>query len=151
MFCSQCGAASDSRQKYCSACGAALVVPPPLPNIHRHRKIYLAGIAAALLWVVGIWRSWMWLALIASSVLIWGTIILLVVAIVSYARRHGRGLALMVGSVCVAIIVAAVLAVKFGSGLLAHSVNDPLVVVRRTVATVGVTRAGAFSPVKSAV
>jgi WD40 repeat protein len=146
VFCSQCGAAADSRQKHCSACGAALVTPPPLPNTHGHRKIYLAGIAAALIWVVGLWRSWTWLTLIAGSVLIWGTIIFLVVAIVRYARRHGRVLALVVGSVCVAIIVAAVLGLKSGRALLAHSGNDPLVVVRRTAATVGVARAGVFSP-----
>jgi len=149
VFCSHCGAAADHRQKYCSACGAVLVEPrippPPLPNTHSHRKIYLAGIAAALLWLVGVWRSWTWLVLIAGSVLIWGTIIFLVVAIVRYGRRHWGLRAVIVGLAGLALFNAAVLAVRFGPGLLAHSVNDPLVVVRRTVATVGVARAGAFS------
>ena len=150
MFCSHCGAAADHRQKYCSACGALLVEPrippPPLPNTHSHRKIYLAGIAAALLWLVGVWRSWAWLTLIAGSVLIWGTIIFLVVAIVRYGRRHWGLRAVIVGLAGLALFNAAVLAVKFGPGLLAHSANDPLVVIRRTAATVGVARAGAFSP-----
>jgi WD40 repeat protein len=119
---------------------------PALPNTHRHRKIYLAGIAAALLWLVGIWRSWTWLALVAASVLIWGTIIFLSIAIVRFARRHWGLRAVIVASACLALIIAGVLAIKFGPGLLAHSVNDPLVVVRRTAATVGVTRSGAFSP-----
>ena len=146
MFCSDCGAASDDRQKYCSACGALLVSPPPLPNTHGHRRIYLAGIATALLWLVGVWRSWMWLALIASSVLIWGTTIFLVIAIVKFAKRHWGLRAVIVASACLALFLAAVVAVRFGPGLFAHSVNDPLVVVRRASATVGVTRAGAFSP-----
>jgi WD40 repeat protein len=149
VFCSECGTAADHRQKYCSACGAVLVEPriPALPKTHRHRKIYFgAGIAAALLWVVGVWRSWMWLAMIAGSVLICGATIFLVVAIVRFARRHLGLRAVIVGSAGLALFVAAVLAVRFGPGLLAHPVNDPLVVVRRPAATVGVTRAGAFSP-----
>jgi hypothetical protein len=149
VFCSQCGAAADNRQKYCSACGAGLAEPriPALPpNTHGNRKTYLVGIAAALLWLVGVWRSWAWLTLIAGSVLIWGTIIFLVVAIVRYGRRHWGLRAVIVGLAGLALFNAAVLAVRFGPGLLAHSVYDPLVVVRRTAATVGVARAGAFSP-----
>ena len=63
-----------------------------------------------------------------------------------FARRHWGLPIVIVASACLALIIAGVLAVKLGPGLLAHSVNDPLVVVRRTAATVGVSRAGAFSP-----
>ena len=57
MFGSECGTAADHRQKHCSACGTLLLEPriPALPNTNRHRKIYFAaGIAAALLWAIGI-------------------------------------------------------------------------------------------------
>ncbi len=151
MFCSQCGATADHREKYCSACGAVLAESrfPPyrLQNIPSRRKFYLAaGIAAALLWVVAIWREWVWLALIASSVLILGTIVLLVIAVVKYARRHRGKRTVIVSSACLALFVLAALVLKFGPGLMAHSDNDPRVVILRTAATVGVARAGAFSP-----
>jgi len=151
LFCSHCGAAADNRQKYCSACGAVLAEPQvpqvPSPNIPSRRRLYLAaGIAAALLWFVAAWLGWVWLSLIAGSVLIWGTIVLLVIAVVKYARRHWGKRTVSVSSACLVLFVLAVLSLKFGPGLLSHSHADSRVVIYRTAASVGVVRAGAFSP-----
>ena len=151
MFCSHCGAAAASyAQRFCTVCGAQLAesrIPATKPPKTSGRSwIYAAaGLTALLLFFAGALMSLDWLVLIAGSFLIFGTVALVVIAVVKYARRHGRRRTVIVGSLCLALCAVAALAVKFGSGLPGHSEYDALV-VRRTVATVGLPRAGAFSP-----
>lgn len=151
MFCTHCGAAAGSHApRFCTVCGAQLAesrIPPAAPpKIPGRSMIYAAaGLIALLLFFAGALMNLDWLVLIAGSFLIFGTVFLVVRAFVRYARRHGRKRTVIMGSVCLAVCAAAALAVKFGSGLPAHSEYNALV-VRRTVATVGLARAGAFSP-----
>jgi WD40 repeat protein len=151
VFCSHCGAAIGSASpKYCIVCGALLAEPriPTVqpPKIQGRRQIYpAAGIAALLLFLAGAAMNLDWLVLIAGSVLIFGTVALVVRAVVRYARRHGGKRTIIMGSVCLALSALVALSVKYGSGLQGHSEDDRLV-VRRTAATVGLARTGAFSP-----
>ena len=148
MYCSHCGAAADQPgQRYCSACGAVLqqgqIPALPDPNGRKRRRLLL--VASALLAALGIWQGWGWLAIMAGVVLIIGTLVFIVIAGIKFARRYWGKPPLILGSACAALLVVGV-GIKVGSGLLAHEVDITSVTVRRPVASVGLARAGAFSP-----